>query len=121
MKKATAPLLSVVSQADVNVASGVTGLLLAISQQTDPEILSQVIKQAQARKLALAAVHVSQLRGGDTVIFAQNIRPTYLRGLTATVVHVNDKSVTVNIPQDPRYGRFSGSKRCRLPISLVQL
>jgi hypothetical protein len=32
-----------------------------------------------------------------------------------SVVGINRESVTVTCPSDPRYGRFSGSRRCRLP------
>jgi hypothetical protein len=36
-----------------------------------------------------------------------------------SVVGINRESVTVKCPVDPRYGRFSGSPRCRLPHGLI--
>jgi hypothetical protein len=36
-----------------------------------------------------------------------------------SVVGINRETITVTCPVDPRYGRFSGSRRCRLPHGLI--
>lgn len=56
---------------------------------------------------------------GDTVRFSDTIRPRYLIGLTATVRKVNPKSIVVDCPTDPAYGRFSGAQQVRCPVSLI--
>ena len=94
-------------------------VMLAISQEIDPFRLDQMTKAIADRRKALARLTANALKVGDVIKFAPRIRPAYLKGLTATVVHCNRESVTVNCPVDTRYGRFSGSKKCRLPISLI--
>ena len=71
------------------------------------------------RRQFMARQKLRTLRLGDTVKFANHIRPGYLAGLTAIVVDVNRSTVSVKCPNDPAYGRYSGSPRCRVPIGLV--
>ena len=58
---------------------------------------------------------------GRKVEVVEKLRPNYLFGHRFEIVKVNDKSVCVNVPSDPRYRRFSGSKSLRLPKSAVKV
>ena len=59
------------------------------------------------------------LTPGTAVRFVERIRPTYMIGLTATVVKVDRTRVLLDCPtDDPRYRRFKGRIRC--PLDLVE-
>ena len=94
-------------------------VMLAISQETDLSRLDQMVKAIKDRRHSLARLTANALKVGDTIKFSDRIRPAYLKGLTATVVHCNRESVTVKCPVDSAYGRFSGVGKCRLPIALI--
>lgn len=96
-------------------------VLMAISQETNPDHLRVMIAGINDRLSSLALIRGSTIKVGDTVKFADIIQPTYLRGLPAKVVGVNRKSVSVSCPKDTRYGRFSGSNKVRLPLTLVAM
>ena len=82
--------------------------------------LSAIIDAVRSRQQVLAARNVRALAPGDTVRFSDSIRPKYLIGKTATVVKLNKKTVVVDCPDDPDYGRFSGSSNVRCPNSLIE-
>ena len=94
-------------------------IALAISQLTDLKSLDRIAAAVKDRRQALGRLTVAALNPGDRVTFGNSIRPTYLKGLTAEVVTCNRESVTIKCPTDSRYGRFSGSQKVRLPISLI--
>ena len=97
----------------------VSEILLAISQITEAESLSKISNAVRDRRQSLSKIAAADIKAGDYVMFADNIRPTYLKGLPAEVVATNRESVNVRCPHDTRYGRFSGSPRARLPVSLI--
>jgi uncharacterized protein YkvS len=78
--------------------------------------LDQFTNLIQERRRAV----VRKLKVNDTVRFTSEIRPSYLRGLTAKVNKVNNNSVVVNIENNPAYGRFSGRQYIRCPATLVE-
>lgn len=59
------------------------------------------------------------IRTGDTVRFNNKARPKYLQGLDATVKKLNRKTVVVDFPYDPSYGRFSNARNVRAPFTIV--
>jgi hypothetical protein len=98
-----------------------TNVLTQIAACND---VAQLDAWAQAirnqRLIAMPRVSTRAFRPGDTVTFNATIRPIYMIGLTATVVKVNDKSVTVSCPDDAKYGRFRNSPKVRCPIGLIE-
>lgn len=82
--------------------------------------LSALAAAIRDRQKAIAQRDMGSLQPGDMVAFTGKIRPAYLAGLTATVVRVNQTTVTVSVPRAPAYGRFSGSPALRCPLTLVQ-
>lgn len=97
----------------------IDAVLMAVSQMTDPDKLTEIVQACQDRRRALAKLAVSSVRPGQKVKFASAIRPAYLAGLEASVVSINRESVTVSCPSDLRYGRFSGVNKVRVPVSLI--
>jgi hypothetical protein len=82
--------------------------------------LAAILDAVRLRQKTLAARQVRDLSPGDTVRFSDAIRPKYLVGKTATVVKLNRQTVVVDCPDDPSYGRFSGSSGVRCPNSLIE-
>ncbi len=82
--------------------------------------LTAIISAVRSRQQILAARNVRVLSPGDAVKFSDSIRPKYLIGKTATVVKLNRKTVVVDCPDDPSYGKFSGSSNVRCPNSLIE-
>jgi tRNA(Ile2) C34 agmatinyltransferase TiaS len=80
--------------------------------------ISQAIKARGARKRAEFA---RTLWKGDVVRFTGSLRPEHLRGLTAVVKWVNEKTVTVDMPDEPAYGRYAGVEQVRIPLNCVEL
>lgn len=76
----------------------------------------------RSRESVLSQTGVAQmaLRAGDEVVLGGDIHPTYLRGAVAKVARVNTKTVAVDIPVDPRYRRYSGSRGVRCPNSFIE-
>lgn len=56
---------------------------------------------------------------GQTLKFAGQISPGYLKGKTVVVQNTNAKSVVVDCPDQPEYGRFAGKSNVRCPNSVV--
>jgi hypothetical protein len=82
--------------------------------------LDQITDAVQERRRANARKTTRRLNPGDEVRFSGEIRPKYLIGMTATVVKINRQSVVVSCPNDPAYGRFSGSRNVRCPNTLIE-
>ena len=95
-------------------------ILLAISQETDLENLRNMSEAIASRMRVMSEIRGTNVKVGDKIHFSSTISPSYLRGLTATVVGVNRKSVSVSCPNDIAYGRFKGVSKVRLPLSLIQ-
>lgn len=102
------------------VVGNFDAVALAISTATDNEQLDHWAQVIKMRKQELARVSATSLRKGQEIKFNDRIRPTYPRGLTATVKNVNRESVTVDCPEGHQYGRFSGHKHVRVPLSLIE-
>lgn len=84
------------------------------------EGLTTIRDAARAREKYLAVSNLRTLKVGDTIRFNETAHPTYLVGLTAKVLVVRGKSITVECPADHRYGRFSGARNLRVPATLVE-
>lgn len=93
--------------------------ILSALPTLSPTEMTSLVDAIEYRRKFMARQKLRTIRLGDTVTFANHIRPSYLAGLTAEVVDINKTTVSVKCPVDPSYGRFSGSPRCRLPIGLV--
>ena len=75
------------------------------------------IKTAIAtRKGMLDLALRGSLSVGDKVKFNDAVKPTYLRGMVATVVKLNRERIVIDL--GARTGRFSG--RITTPVSLVE-
>jgi hypothetical protein len=93
--------------------------LQAIAKETDLDMLDRIGEAAADRKRALAKLKVMNFDYGQTVRFTRRIRPAYLAGLSCKVVSINQSTVTVECPNDARYGRFSNAKSVRVPNTLL--
>lgn len=83
------------------------------------ENLDGIAEALRTRRATLVQRNVVGIKPGDTVKFSDSIRPKYLAGMAATVVKRNAKSIVVDVPADPAYGRFSGARGVRCPNSLI--
>lgn len=63
----------------------------------------------------------AKFRVGQDVKIVGKLRPNYLFGMTFPVVKVNDKTVCIDVPNDPVYRRFSGQKGLRIPKTAVEV
>lgn len=52
---------------------------------------------------------------GQTVKFSTQISPRYLVGREVVIQNTNAKSVVVDCPNDPGFGRFAGKSNVRCP------
>lgn len=93
-----------------------------ISSGNHDDNLRDIILAAQGRTKTLSNRKVQDLdiQPGDEVRFSNSIRPKYLIGKTAKVVKLNSKSVVIDCPADPSYGRFENSKGVRCPNSVIE-
>lgn len=83
--------------------------------------LTELQRAIKLRKTQLLQRKLLSLRPGGTVTFSESARPKYLIGLTATVIRTNRSSVTVRMPNDPKYGKFANSQGTRCPLSILEL
>lgn len=101
----------------------VTDILVFINRCTDLSSLASINVAVGVRRsqlgVSMAPAAPTAYRIGQIVRMNNRIRPAYLRGLTVTIVGINRTTVSVRVPADPAYGRFSGAHRVRLPISLI--
>jgi hypothetical protein len=111
------------------IPTGDEYILDMIAEIDDPNLLAQIIVAATNRRTALARLGLNEntpdenkheeFKRGDIVFFQRGISPKYLVGKTAVVTKVNDKSVVVNVPDDPSYRRFQGKRGVRCPKTIV--
>jgi hypothetical protein len=93
--------------------------LLIIGQAESPQI--EAFEHAiRERRRALGREVASSLRVGDTVRLNAHTKPTYLAGLTATVVKVNDRSARIKLHQPEFARRFGMVGDFRCPVSLLE-
>jgi uncharacterized protein YkvS len=71
----------------------------------------------EGRKEMLATAMRSSLSVGDTVTFTDTCRPTYMRGLKATVIKINRERVVVDLLKPA--GRFHKNITC--PVSILSV
>lgn len=83
--------------------------------ELDAEQLAPVADAVKFRTQTLQTQVARSLRRGDRVTIGPRVSPKYLAGVEATVVKVNQKSVTVDL--DEPTGRFH--KNIGLPIELL--
>lgn len=75
-----------------------------------------VVDAIRRRQRTLSSQQAAQFAPGDTVMFNdKGLR--YVAGVKAVVKRVNDKSVTVDIEDNPQARRFSGSTGVRADAS----
>lgn len=83
--------------------------------------MSDITENIKYRKEILAQKSKLKIRIGQKVRFSDEIRPKYLIGLEAEVKKINPKTIVVNVPNEPEYGKYAGSIRIRCPISLLTI
>lgn len=94
-------------------------IIVEIENGAFDDALVDITEAVKTRTKILADRNARSLSIGDEVQFSDLISPKYLRGLTATVKKINKKTVVVDCPIDPDYGRFSGSKNVKCPNTLI--
>jgi hypothetical protein len=101
--------------------NGILEMLRAINIATDTKALDTLEQACRDRRKVLTQETIIELeiQPGDKIKFSNIIRPRYLAGLSAEVVTTNSTTVTVKIPMDPRYGKFSGRSYVRVPFALI--
>lgn len=98
---------------------GIEWLAIEIMNGSLDNDLDKVITLVQQRRKAIAFTGAVGLKPGDPVVFGKGINPRYLSGLRATVVRVNNTTVTVETPVSMAYSRFSGLRGLRVPMDLI--
>jgi preprotein translocase subunit YajC len=89
--------------------------------RTDATMVTKIEGQANlVAPLPAPPVNDISFSEGDRVRFVSG-RPKYLVGVQGTVCKINDKTVGVNIDQDPRARTFSGAQGIRVPITVLAL
>jgi hypothetical protein len=78
--------------------------------------LGRIRQSIKTREEMLSLAFKASLSVGDTVKFTDRVRPTYLRGMKAEVVKINDKRIKIKLPE--AVGRFSGI--ITTPVDLVE-
>lgn len=76
-------------------------------------IINNRLKEIRPKPLTIT---IDSVRVGDKVKFNSKVRPTYLRGATATVKKVNRQRVKVVL--DTPMGRF-GSRMINTPVTIL--
>jgi len=104
------------------IPTGDEYILDMIEEIDDLDLLKEIVSRASIRIANMVGDDKREkptYRRGDIVFFTNGISPKYLFGKTATVVKVNDKSVLVNVPDEPQYRRFAGARNVRCPKGIV--
>jgi hypothetical protein len=78
--------------------------------------LDELLLAIGARKKTIGVLNFSSFKVGDRIRFVPTIKPTYLRGVEATVVGKKVSKLIVRM--DSEVGRFHGD--IRVPGSLVE-
>lgn len=86
-----------------------------ITGQLDAE-LDLITRSIKTRKDMLSAMLKNSLNIGDKVKFNDQTKPTYMRGMTATIVSI--KRERVEVKMDKPTGRFTGL--LTTPVSLLE-
>ena len=87
---------------------------MKISEMSAEE-LRGVLEQVQERRRVLANQTRAALSIGDTVVFTNTTKPTYLRGVRGTVMGFGNSRVNVRLAEP--MGRFS--RDLRVPASII--
>src|SRR6185503_3301283 len=80
------------------------------------EFLEEIQREVQQRRQVLGRMQFAGLAVGSRVRFIQTIRPTYLRGMEATVVGKKVSKLVVRLASP--VGRFRGD--IRVPAALIE-
>jgi hypothetical protein len=91
-------------------------LLSEVRRGVHDEDLDDLLLAIQARKKSIGIQNFSEIPVGSRVRFVPTIRPTYLRGIEATVVGKKVSKLIVRL--DNPVGRYHGD--IRVPGSLVE-
>jgi hypothetical protein len=86
--------------------------------------LDEIYKTVQLRRTVKGGQKRAEqvFRRGVTVkATSPTLRPKYMIGHEFLVKKVNAKTVVIDIPDDDRFGRFSGQKNVRMPKSCVEV
>jgi hypothetical protein len=78
--------------------------------------LDQLLRTIHTRKEVLNLQFKSTLNIGDKVKFKDNTKPTYMRGMVATVISIKRERVGVRL--EKAVGRFRGD--LVTPVSLIE-
>lgn len=78
--------------------------------------LDLITRSVQTRKEMLQAAFKNTLNVGDKVKFNDQTKPTYMRGMVATIIKVNRERVVVKMEKPT--GRFAGN--ITTPVSLLE-
>jgi hypothetical protein len=81
--------------------------------------LDDILLACQERRDYKSTALRYEIAPGDVIQFTDSISPKYLRGKTATVLKVNQKTATLQCPSDFTYQRFCGTKM-RCPLTLIE-
>lgn len=82
--------------------------------------LDRILDRIVRRRDVVARLRTATIDVGDTVRFTERIRPKYLAGLTATVVKINQSTITVACPDTYEYERFRGASGVRCNLTLIE-
>lgn len=83
--------------------------------------IAPIMTAFHKRNTVLAGVKKGFRRGDTVKITGRNLRPKYLFGKEFLVEKVNTKTVVVDFPFDPAYGRFSGASGVRIPKTAIEV
>lgn len=101
-----------------------TEILVAIARGDLDSDLPQLSEALRERRKVVRsqqeAVVAAALQPGDRVRFNGVVNPRYLQGVQATVVSKKQKRVVVNVDQDHRARRFSGSPNVTIYANTVE-
>lgn len=95
-------------------------VLSAIANGDLDPILDKMLDRIARRRDVVARLRTATIDVGDTVRFTERIRPRYLAGLTATVVKINQTTITVACPDTYEYERFRGASSVRCNLTLIE-
>lgn len=91
-------------------------ILREIRNGLHDEFLQEIQEEVVRRRQVLGRMQFAELAVGSRVRFVQTIRPTYLRGMEATVVGKKVSKLMVRL--DRPVGRFRGD--IRVPAALIE-
>ena len=101
------------------IADEIVDMILAGDVDDDLEKIKRAVYARQALKGGQQ--RAEDFIVGQMVEIIGKLKPNYLFGHRFEVTKVNDKTVCVNVPRDPKYRRFSGSRSVRIPKNAVKV